>query len=304
MTFYPDYYRDFHCIKGACKHNCCIGWEIEIDDETAEFYKEAKGSLGRRLNNCIDWNEQCFILGEDERCPFLNKDNLCDIILQLGEEGLCGICADHPRFRNELPCRTEMGLGLCCEAAAALILSQRHKIKIVCDRDSASDDDSTINLRDAIIDILQDREFDIFERLDNMLWLLGQESFNINLSSWADRLHKLERLDESWTDRLDMLEAAIDFEGYARHIEKCAYEYEQLAVYFIYRHFANAPTMESCVKRAKFAALAVNIIYALGAATYTQKGQADFDERVDIARAFSSEIEYSDENLYAIIDEI
>ena len=303
MTVYPDYYKEFECIKGECRHNCCIGWEIEIDSNTAEKYKSVGGELGDRLKRCIDWNESCFILGENERCPFLNGDNLCDIIIGLGEDKLCGICADHPRFKNELPDRTEIGLGLCCEAAADLILRQKHKVGLVFDGNSSCDD-SIINLRDAIIDTLQDREFSVFERLENMLWLCGEDNFVVDIKSWADRLYNLERLDEDWANRLNILKTPIDFEGYADYIKNYECEYEQLAVYFIYRHFANAPDGDSCLKRAKFAALAVNIIYALGAAEFTLRSELSFDHRVDIARAFSSEIEYSDENLYTIIDSL
>ncbi len=303
MTVYPDYYKGFECIKGECRHNCCIGWEIEIDSDTASFYNSVGGELGDRLKRCIDWNESCFILGENERCPFLNSENLCDIIIGLGEDKLCGICTDHPRFKNELPDRTEIGLGLCCEAAADLILRQKHKVNLVFDSDSPCND-SIINLRDAIIDTLQDREFSIFERTQNMLWLCGEENFEVDIKNWADRLYNLERLDEDWTNRLNTLKKPIDFEGYADYIKDYECEYEQLAVYFIYRHFANAPDGVSCLKRAKFAALAVNIIYTLGAAEFTQRGELSFDRRVDIARAFSCEIEYSDENLYAIIDSL
>ena len=32
---YPDYYPLFHCIADRCRHNCCIGWEIDIDSRTA-----------------------------------------------------------------------------------------------------------------------------------------------------------------------------------------------------------------------------------------------------------------------------
>ena len=123
-TIVPDYYPEFHCIAGACRHSCCIGWEIDIDEDTRQLYREIPGEIGRRLSEQIDDSGEvpCFSLDERERCPFLNGDGLCDIILQLGEGALCQICADHPRFRSFFSDRTEMGLGLCCEAAADLIL--------------------------------------------------------------------------------------------------------------------------------------------------------------------------------------
>ena len=35
----PSYYKSFKCIADKCRHSCCIGWEIDIDDDTFEYYK-------------------------------------------------------------------------------------------------------------------------------------------------------------------------------------------------------------------------------------------------------------------------
>ena len=128
----PDYYPKFRCIAGKCKHSCCIGWEIDIDEDTLDTYRIIDGELGKRLQENIDWNCDTphFILGTHDRCPFLNSDNLCDLIISLGEAALCGICDDHPRFRNEYSDRTEMGLGLSCEAAAKLVLTTPDQVQL------------------------------------------------------------------------------------------------------------------------------------------------------------------------------
>ena len=34
---------------GKCKHNCCIGWEIDVDEEKLAYYKHVQGALGDRL---------------------------------------------------------------------------------------------------------------------------------------------------------------------------------------------------------------------------------------------------------------
>ena len=125
-TFVPNYYKDFKCIAEKCKHNCCIGWEIDIDEETLLKYKNRKGKFSRTLRNGINFNDDYtyFKLDGKGRCAFLNENNLCDIILNLGEDSLCQICNDHPRFRNYFSDRIEMGLGLCCEEAGKIILGQ------------------------------------------------------------------------------------------------------------------------------------------------------------------------------------
>ena len=35
---FPNYYDKFKCIADKCRHSCCIGWEIDIDDDTMELY--------------------------------------------------------------------------------------------------------------------------------------------------------------------------------------------------------------------------------------------------------------------------
>ena len=98
---YPAYYEKFKCIADRCHHSCCIGWEIDIDEASLSRYEGVKGDFGKRLQCAISYDgEPHFKLKEGERCPFLNERNLCDMILSLGEDFLCEICASHPRFYN------------------------------------------------------------------------------------------------------------------------------------------------------------------------------------------------------------
>ena len=118
----PTYYRDFRCIAGDCRDSCCKGWEIDIDKETAAYYAGVGGSFGERLRSSI--RDGSFLLTADERCPFLNKSGLCDIYTELGGDKLCRICSDHPRYFEWFGSVKEGGVGLCCEAAAELIVSR------------------------------------------------------------------------------------------------------------------------------------------------------------------------------------
>ena len=57
QTVYPDYYPLFHCIAGACRHSCCIGWEIDVDAHTMQRYERTEGAIGEKLRACVSKRE-------------------------------------------------------------------------------------------------------------------------------------------------------------------------------------------------------------------------------------------------------
>ena len=299
MRIFPKYYEKFKCIGSRCKHNCCIGWEIDIDCESAAYYKSVGGEFGKRLEKAIsDGDTPCFILGENERCPFLNSDNLCDIIINLGEEKLCTICGEHPRFHNELPDRVESGIGIACEEAARIIITEKEPFSLVGAKES---DDEIIALRDRLLTLLTNREKDIDERVSEMLTAANAALPEKSISEWAQVFLALERLDDAWTDVLNSL-SENDTEQFRAHMKDRSAEYEQLLCYLIYRHFANAPDMYDAAARAAFAALGYKLIFAAGAATFEKNGKFDISDQIELCRLFSSEVEYSDENLHILFD--
>ncbi|MBO4885450.1 MAG: flagellin lysine-N-methylase [Clostridia bacterium] len=131
-VYAPEYYPAFHCVASRCRHTCCAGWEIDIDAESLARYERLPGAFGERVRQGIGLGDTPhFILTEDERCPLLNRDNLCELILREGEDALCQICRDHPRFRNYYSSRVEIGLGLVCEEAARLILAWPRPLRLI-----------------------------------------------------------------------------------------------------------------------------------------------------------------------------
>lgn len=124
----PQYYKEFHCIADACQHTCCEGWEIDIDEEQlARFQQEPYIAA-----HIEEGDPPHFHLLEGERCPFLKENGLCEMILRYGEDILCQICRDHPRFRSFWSDRVELGLGLVCEEAGRLILGSEEPMRLVC----------------------------------------------------------------------------------------------------------------------------------------------------------------------------
>ena len=133
MTFYPAFRAAFACRASACRHSCCRGWEIDVDEAALRRYAAVKGTLGQELRRNIfqDDDGAHFLLTEDERCPFLQPDGLCRLICELGEEALCEICALHPRFFTDVGEDTICGLGLSCEAVCDLLLNSDEPLCVV-----------------------------------------------------------------------------------------------------------------------------------------------------------------------------
>ncbi len=285
MLARPAYYDDFTCIASRCRHNCCIGWEIDIDEETMRRYDSMTGEMRRRLNECISREDAPhFILGADERCPFLNEENLCDLILTGGEEALCQICRDHPRFRSFLPGREEIGLGMACEEAARLILSQTEPMTWRTEgavQELDPDAQEVLEAREWAFQVIWDRALPMDERLRELLHEFGAE--RMPLTEAVARLMKLEVLDEAWRAALTSLSG--------QEIEPGA-GYEPLAEYIFLRHFPGVYEGVDPAGVAGLCDLAVRLVAALD----RERGH-DFADRVEHARMFSSEIEYSQDNL-------
>ena len=55
----------------------------------------------------------------------MNQKNLCDIYIELGEDALCEICTQHPRFHNEYGNIRQTGLGMACEEATRLMFETK-----------------------------------------------------------------------------------------------------------------------------------------------------------------------------------
>ena len=176
---YPHYYRKFQCIASECEDTCCAGWEIMIDDKALEKYKKAKGPVGNRLKNSINWKEGSF-LQYHHRCAFLNDENLCDLYTEMGPDSLCRTCRMYPRHVEEFEGSREYSLCLSCMEAAKIILGCEEKVQFLTKEDEKEETyedfdfflyTKLMDARDLIFKILQDRSLDMRLRMAEVLAL-------------------------------------------------------------------------------------------------------------------------------------
>ncbi|MCF0152723.1 flagellin lysine-N-methylase [Megasphaera sp.] len=196
----PDFYGRFRCKAGACQHTCCRGWDIDIDDVTADYYQQLEGPLGEGIRQHIadgpdGWH---FCLTAEGNCPFLRSDGLCQLIRQAGDDILCDICALHPRFfqvvENGGGQDIELGgVGLCCEAACELLLSETGPLTF-CDSESGRTLGGLSQLLEWLDYPLPDREL-IYQPA------MAQKDYERLL----DVLSRTEPIDDAWTAQLNAL---------------------------------------------------------------------------------------------------
>ena len=161
-------------------------------------------------------------------------------------------------------------------------------------------------LREKLFDAAQDRGEPLKRRMERILSLCGAHMPDISFVQWADCYLSLERMDESWTELLASLRAhadALPLGEFAAHMKTRETEYEQLLVYFLLRHLL-ADEGRALPARAAFAVLSTAMLYALGAVVRTENGTVGFGERVELARLWSANVEYSEENMRTALDEL
>lgn len=124
--YYLDFYEKFHCIANRCPDSCCKDWDIVVDSGAEEFYRSVQSPLGEKLRalTVTDADGDRVFVPQDGRCPFWNRDMLCDIYIELGEEHLCRTCAAFPRITQEYDGFCEHTLSFACPEAARLMLAQ------------------------------------------------------------------------------------------------------------------------------------------------------------------------------------
>jgi lysine-N-methylase len=284
----PKFYKDFKCIGGACTDNCCIGWEIDNDEKTLAKYKSEEGTLGKRLKSNISEDTTPRFILNGERCPFLNSDNLCEIIIERGEKHLCDICREHPRFYNKTALGNEVGIGISCEEACRIVLSSDCYADTVSVNNAKSVTDK-VDFRRDLYAVLSDRTVPYHERLERLYSDYGVSPESLEGDAWRGVLSSLEFLNES----------------HAEYFSKYTYSkltpkeleapLERFLAYLVYRHCSPAKSHGELIQSLGFCFFAERLLCCTAI-----KHKASFDI-FELARIFSEEIEYSTDNLETLM---
>lgn len=308
LTF-PTFYRDFKCIANRCTDSCCIGWEIDIDSAAYDKYRLMPESFQKNIAVCDGVAH--FVLTQDERCPFLQKDGLCKIILEHSEDMLCDICREHPRFYEWYGNYKDAGVGLCCEEAVRLLLESEKALEYeTVETQEISDDDtpedickSVFELRKSLFSIINDRSLTLSDRIERCFLKIGAKdviapcSADEFFAECVEIAKEMSPFDELWEKYILRLEA-LDFQEVKERINKALSEnqirYEKSLSYFVFRHFVKACFDGDLLSHFKFAVIMTILEMLIDCVN----GDLFFNTRY-----LSKQVEYSEENIDALTDE-
>ncbi len=322
---FPSFYKEFSCIADKCPDTCCAGWDVVLDKQSLDRYLNTDGKIGEKLRSVITVDED----GDDifvsscGRCPFLMQNNLCELYSELGEESLCKTCAFFPRFVTDFGSRKETGLSLSCPEVARIVMEKSEPITFYTEEEDGFPEPNSIdptlyftllNVRKKAIDILQNRNYGIEERMIAFLRLCDNAHKAIRsgnevlleadykktpfspvrakraVNKYFDMLLSLEKLDPEWNN---VLKAAKET-SLTDYPQEAEIEYEHLAVYLVYRYLMTAVFDGKLLPKARFVALSFIAVRYIHSALPDISNKVD---RINAIQKFSKEIEHSALNL-------
>ena len=234
-----------------------------------------------------------FILDKNERCPHLNKTGLCNIISCCGEELLCDICREHPRFYNDTPTGKEVGIGMACEEACRIILNSRDYDSFIAIEDDEKDivhvPFDPIKERAYIYSILKNASLPYNDRIKKIYNEYRLSPFALDDAEWHQIINSLEYLDESHK------ELFLSYKSSSMAPQEVEEYLERALAYFVYRHCSEVIDYDELCSCLGFCLFCERLLCSLVNATN--------GDIFDLARIVSEELEYSTDNTERIKEE-
>lgn len=320
----PVYCRDFACSADKCSDNCCIGWEIDIDSKTADYYMNLGGEFGERLKKNISTDDGYSFILKNERCPFLNDRNLCDIILNTGEDKLCYICDNHPRYYEWFSGIKEGGMGLCCEEAAMLIIKRGGETGYwdrtipdeECDEYNNELYDFLFQAREKLTALFRNGNIPLSTAVysavryaDTLQYMIDNGAIDEipdieemvcqgkkpDVENMLSFFGSLEPIDENWQPYVEELKRKIPESKLTPEQERYI---RNIGIYFIWRYFMKGVFDEEIFSKVELAAVSMAVISLM----FRAEPEGNAESYACLAKNYSKEIEYSEENLQEIYD--
>lgn len=293
--YYFNLFNDFSCKMGDCKHSCCEKWVITIDKKTLKKYKKVKGNFGKRLAGGIDFNKGEFINLKNGRCPFLNKENLCDIMICLGKKNVSKTCDLHPKFKTFFASFSEVGYGVSCEKACELLLSSNTPLLILSDQIKLKKHEiNGYEIRNKLLKIIDDSSINLEDKVSMLFSEIKVDLSKNSNEHYQKLLLSLEFLDSNYYQKLQDL-SLFNHLSYGEF----RMQFDNILRYFIYRHALKDFSILDVYINSAFAIFSFLIVYNL----FISSNNLTIENLMEILRSYSTEIEYSENNLDLLYNE-
>lgn len=174
-------YDEFHCIADKCPMTCCRGWAIRADGGVYEKWKsrEETSYLCEQVTFKKEDGESIYHMKADscKACVMLDEKGLCEIVKRHGDAFLSDTCASFPRKHNQITILSEeeeetvimdeYSMSGACPAVLELI-KNLETAPILAIPEKGRDNNRfpmEYQVRNAIIELMQKREYTLEERL-------------------------------------------------------------------------------------------------------------------------------------------
>ena len=216
----PEYYKDFKCKSGECRHSCCDGWPIRIS--TKEYYHllgikcsdKLRVRLDCALKICLEPSNVSYKqISTDWHgiCMLHREDGLCALQVELGESNLPEVCKLYPRSTKNLTEIYNCSCSNSCEEVVELLLDLK-KTLLFEEKDLLIEPEFIINLSTnkyecckKSISIIQDRSLSLPERfitLGNFLY--GTDIYLARPDNLSFAFQLLDVLDQYFEDSISI----------------------------------------------------------------------------------------------------
>ena len=162
-------YEKFKCTADKCKFTCCKGWDINVDIKTYDKWKSE--NLNYLLDNVkfINGNEDNKYMIKKEtkgKCPLLNEQGLCKIVLNHGDEHLSSTCRKFPRIENIFDNVKEVSLSCSCPEVVNIIsnMTEKHCMEFN-ELLSYIEDFGSLKIRECLVNIFQKENITIENKI-------------------------------------------------------------------------------------------------------------------------------------------
>ena len=281
-----EIYNEFRCKADKCKHSCCKGWEIDIDEDTLEYYKDLDTELGNEiLQNIQEEEDTHFKLTDDDRCPFLKDNGLCKLIEELGEDSLCDICRLHPRFFEDINDYSLAGVGLSCEKVTELIFEKKSLDFIICDSQKKIDIYELLKLLD--INISHD-SLDLSKMIPDYL----EEG---KIEKVLDIFSNTVPIDDKWKNEVLLIKS--DYKKLLEGFDSKDIEIKKYEITYQYILFRQLELIEQYGTKKIIDYAIYSIIFII---LYARL----FHDDIEAVRRWSEQIEYNEDNINTLINEL